>query len=159
MAKKIDFKELKQRVRIMQIAEHYGWPLKDKGKDKLIGACPIHDGEQGSTAFQITPSKDLWYCFKCKEGGNILDIVVAVEKCDIRTAGLKISEWFNLDERGETPQEPQKPSVRPSGFMRDLEHELRKLLAEGDEEAVVRFVKGKCLESYRNGQDSQSRSE
>ena len=102
-------------------------------------------------AFQITPSKDLWYCFTCKEGGNILDLVSAVEKCNIRTAGLKITEWFNLDNREETPPEPQKQAERASGYMRDLEHELRQLLAEGDEEAVVRFVKGKCLESYHNG--------
>jgi len=101
----------------------------------------------------------LWYCFKCREGGNILDLVSKVDDCDIRKTGLKITEWFNLDDREETPQEPQKPPERASGYMRALEHELRKLLAEGDEEAVVRFVKGKCLESYRNGQNTQSRSE
>ena len=152
MAKRIDFKEIKERIRITQIVEHYGWQLKQKGKDKLIGSCPIHNGEQGSAAFQITRSKDLWYCFKCHEGGNILDLVSKIENCDIRTAGLKITEWFNLDDREETPQEPQKPPVRASGFMRELEQELRKLVAEGDEDAIVRFVKQKCLESYRAGQ-------
>ena len=75
-----------------------------------------------------------------------------MEKCDIRKAGLKITEWFNLGDREETPPGPQKPPVRASGFMRDLEQELRKLLSEGDEDAVVRFVKQKCLESYRAGQ-------
>ena len=29
--------------------------------------------------------------------------------------------------------------------------ELRRLLAEGDDEATIRFVKEKILESYRNG--------
>ena len=159
MANRIDFKEIKQRVRITQIVHRYGWQLKQKGKDKLIGPCPIHDGEQGSTSFQITPSKDLWYCFKCREGGNILDLVSAVEKCDIRTAGLEITEWLNLDDREETPQEPQKPAEQASGYIRALEHELRQLLAEGNEEAVVRFVKEKCLESYRNGQQAQIRAE
>jgi hypothetical protein len=41
-------------------------------------------------------------------------------------------------------------------YIRDLERELRALLAEGDEEKIVRFVKEKALESYRNGLDAVS---
>jgi hypothetical protein len=36
-------------------------------------------------------------------------------------------------------------------YIRDLERELRALLEEGDEAKVIRFVKEKALESYRNG--------
>jgi hypothetical protein len=39
-------------------------------------------------------------------------------------------------------------------YIRDLERELRMLLAEGDEARVIRFVKEKALESYRNGLDA-----
>jgi len=38
--------------------------------------------------------------------------------------------------------------------MRDLERELRALLKEADEARIVRFVKEKALESYRNGLDA-----
>jgi hypothetical protein len=36
-------------------------------------------------------------------------------------------------------------------YIRDLERELKALLQEGDEAAIIRFVKEKALESYRNG--------
>jgi hypothetical protein len=39
-------------------------------------------------------------------------------------------------------------------YLRDLERELRALLKEGDETTIVRFVKEKALESYRNGLDA-----
>ena len=37
------------------------------------------------------------------------------------------------------------------GHLQTVEAKLRELIAEGDEEALVRFVKDKVLESYRNG--------
>jgi hypothetical protein len=39
-------------------------------------------------------------------------------------------------------------------YIRDLERELRALLDEGDMAKVIRFVKEKVLESYRNGLDA-----
>jgi hypothetical protein len=39
-------------------------------------------------------------------------------------------------------------------YLRDLEQELKALLSEGDEAKVIRYVKEKALESYRNGLDA-----
>ena len=41
-------------------------------------------------------------------------------------------------------------------YIRDLERELRALLTEGDDAKIIRFVKEKALESYRNGLDAVS---
>jgi hypothetical protein len=41
-------------------------------------------------------------------------------------------------------------------YIRDLEREIRALLNERDEEHLVRFVKEKALESYRNGLNAVS---
>ena len=46
--------------------------------------------------------------------------------------------------------------IIPMTYIRDLERELRAYLAVGDEEKVIRFVKEKALESYRNGLDATS---
>lgn len=37
------------------------------------------------------------------------------------------------------------------GYIQDIEREVRELLDAGDTDAVVRFVKEKVLESYKNG--------
>ena len=39
-------------------------------------------------------------------------------------------------------------------YIRELERDLKALLSEGDEAKVIRFVKEKALESYRNGLDA-----
>ena len=39
-------------------------------------------------------------------------------------------------------------------YIRDLERDLRALLDEGDTGKIIRFVKEKALESYRNGLDA-----
>ena len=44
--------------------------------------------------------------------------------------------------------------ITPMTYIRDLERELRALLEEGDEARVIRYVKEKALESYRNGLDA-----
>jgi hypothetical protein len=44
----------------------------------------------------------------------------------------------------------------PMTYIRDLERELKALLQDGDEAAIIRFVKEKALESYRNGLDAVS---
>ena len=41
-------------------------------------------------------------------------------------------------------------------YLRDLERDLKALLQEGDEANVIRFVKERALESYRNGLDATS---
>lgn len=37
------------------------------------------------------------------------------------------------------------------GYMQDFERELKELLQKGDAPAVIKFVKEKVLESYKNG--------
>ena len=37
------------------------------------------------------------------------------------------------------------------GYIQDIERDVRGLLNAGDTDAVVRFVKDKVLESYKNG--------
>jgi hypothetical protein len=45
-------------------------------------------------------------------------------------------------------------NLTPMNYIRDLERDLRALLEEGDMAKVIRFVKEKALESYRNGLDA-----
>jgi hypothetical protein len=41
-------------------------------------------------------------------------------------------------------------------YIRELERELKALLNDGDEATIIRFVKEKALDSYRNGLDAVS---
>ena len=59
-------------------------------------------------------------------------------------------------QRGDAVRQVERCAVTAQQFtimnyIRDLERDLRALLDEGDMAKVIRFVKEKALESYRNG--------
>lgn len=115
----IDFRDIKANVSIRQVLDYYGIPYKEVKGDKLMLACPIHKGDN-ERAFHVDLHKNVFKCFTgCKQGGNVLDLMVALEDLSIRDAALKLHELF-LDEeaerRGARPSKGDtKPSYRRSG--------------------------------------------
>ena len=91
----VDFTEVKAAVSMAMILEHYQINWLRKSKDQLRGRCPIHDGE-GDRAFHVSLTKEAFNCFSCGAKGNVLDFVAAMEKCSVRDAALKLSDWFAL---------------------------------------------------------------
>jgi DNA primase len=105
----VDFKELKRQVPIRDVLERYKFleRLQDKGQGKLVGPCPLHAGKNPNS-FHVNTDKNVYNCFSSCGGGNILDLVMKVEQCSIREAGLKLADWFDV--RSERT-EPRKGSA------------------------------------------------
>ena len=96
--KYVIFSEIKQKVSITDVLEYYGLlgRFRQKASDVFIGFCPLCRAIH-ARHFKVEPYKSRWYCFKCKEGGDILSLVSKIEKVSIRKAGLLIFEWFKLE--------------------------------------------------------------
>ena len=93
----IDFTALKRQVSIKDVLSRYGLlaGLHEKKPGRLVGPCPIHGGKNG-TSFNVDLEKNVFHCFSQCGGGNVLDLVMKIEKCSIREAGEKVSDWFGL---------------------------------------------------------------
>ena len=64
--------------------EAKGIALKKKGHD-LVGRCPFHDGDN-EPSLVVTPSKNLWHCFGCGQGGDVVQWVVKADGVSFRHA-------------------------------------------------------------------------
>jgi len=93
----IDFGALKSKVPIRDVLARYGHlnRLKEGRNGRLTGPCPIHGGKS-PTAFNVDTEKGIFNCFSECGGGNVIDLVMKLEGCDVRAAGEKLCSWFNL---------------------------------------------------------------
>jgi len=93
----IDFTELKRKVPIREVLQRYGHlnRLKEGKRGRLVGPCPIHGGKS-PTSFNVDTEKGIFNCFSECGGGNVLDLVMKLDGCDVRAAGEKLCSWFNL---------------------------------------------------------------
>lgn len=111
MAKWVDYKIIKEKVGMESILDHYGLLEGLKRKDKtnaLVGCCPIHKGTN-KYQFHVSLTKNNFNCFgDCHGGGNVLDFVAKMEKTDLRTAALKIQEWFGIEAKRPQDKPPKE---------------------------------------------------
>ena len=71
-----DIEEIKQRTNLADVVGEYV-QLKSAGAGEFKGRCPFHD--EKSPSFTVSPSKGLYHCFGCKEGGNLFDFVAKID--------------------------------------------------------------------------------
>lgn len=92
----IDFPAVKGAVSLEAVLNHYQLPgLRRPRRQQVAGRCPIHWGRR-EDSFRAHLAKNVFHCFACQAGGNVLDFVAAMEKCSIREAALKLQDWFAL---------------------------------------------------------------
>jgi DNA primase len=111
----VSFAEVKRAVTMEAVLTRYELlaGLNRKGQN-LAGPCPFCKGKS-QRQFQVNLVKNAWYCFGCKEGGNVLDFVAKREKMSVRAAALKLDSWFELGLGAESPrpQELRAPTSAP----------------------------------------------
>ena len=115
----VSFAEVKRAVRIEAVLARYGLlgTLALKGAN-FTGRCPFCAGAS-ERAFRVSPEKNAWYCFGCKEGGNVLDFVAKREGMTLRQAAIALNDWFELGLQA--PSEPAKPTAEPPAAAPDTE--------------------------------------
>ena len=99
----VDFEEIKELVPITAALEHYRVKVDGEGEN-LRGKCPLHEGD-GDRSLSVSPQKGLFFCFSCKKGGNVLDLVRELEGGSVRDAALLLRDSF-LSGEGEPPPSP-----------------------------------------------------
>ncbi len=79
---------VRERTRIDEVVRDYV-ALKPAGGGSFKGLCPFH--EERSPSFHVTPSKGMFYCFGCQEGGDAITFLQKLEHLSFAEAIEKLS--------------------------------------------------------------------
>ncbi|HEY7857677.1 MAG TPA: DNA primase [Candidatus Nanopelagicales bacterium] len=93
-----DIELVRERARIDEVVRDYV-SLRSAGGGSLKGLCPFHD--ERSPSFQVTPSRGLFYCFGCGEGGDVLTFVQKIEHATFVESVEKLADKYNVQLRYE----------------------------------------------------------
>ena len=75
-----DIALVRERARIDEVVGEYV-ALRNAGGGSLKGLCPFHD--EKTPSFQVTPSRGLFYCFGCGEGGDTISFIQKIDNLSL----------------------------------------------------------------------------
>ncbi|MDX6353353.1 MAG: primase [Streptomyces sp.] len=88
--------------------------LSPAGGGNLKGLCPFHD--EKSPSFQVSPSKGLYHCFGCGEGGDTLAFVMRLDHLSFAEAVERLAGQAGItlryEEGGTGPGRQQGERIR-----------------------------------------------
>lgn len=113
--------EVRSRNDIVDVISGYV-KLKKSGSN-YFGLCPFHNEKSGS--FSVSPSKQMYYCFGCGAGGNVITFIMEYENYTFMEAVRMLAERAGI----ELPQMEETPEERKSRDIRSQLLEINKLAA------------------------------
>jgi DNA primase len=94
-------REVRERNDIVEVISSY-ITLKRVGKN-YVALCPFH--QEKTPSFTVSPDKQLWHCFGCKLGGDVIGFVQRIENISFGEALRKLAERVGIRIHGERSKE------------------------------------------------------
>ena len=111
-----DIANVRERSPIADVVGEY-LQLRPAGGGSLKGLCPFH--EERTPSFNVTPGKELYHCFSCGEGGDVITFIRKLEHLDFTEAVERLAARAHLELRYEQ-----------GGYVPGQEHSQRRRLIE-----------------------------
>jgi DNA primase len=121
-----DIAAVRERSPIVDVVGEY-LQLRPAGGGSLKGLCPFHD--ERSPSFNVTPGKELYHCFSCGEGGDVITFIRKIEHLDFTEAVERLAARAGVELRYEQ-----------GGYVPGQEHSQRRRLIEAHSAAQDFYV-------------------
>ena len=134
-----DVDAVRERTDIVQaISQHL--QLRKAGRDSMVGLCPFH--AEKTPSLSVSPSKQVYYCFGCGEGGNVFKFVQKVENLSFVEAVERLAgpAGITLRYEGQSPMDRRVAGRRQAlhRAISDAAGLYHRMLTEGREAAEAR---------------------
>ena len=96
--------EVKESNDIVEVISQYVH-LKRSGRN-YFGICPFHN--EKSPSFSVSPDKQIFHCFGCGVGGNVISFISKIEGIGFKEAIETLAERANISLPVNTSQEDSK---------------------------------------------------
>jgi len=116
-----DIAAVRERSPIADVVGEY-LQLRPAGGGHLKGLCPFHD--ERTPSFNVTPGKELYHCFSCGEGGDVIKFVMKMETLQFGEAIERLAARAGVELRYEA-----------GGYVPGQETGLRRRLIEAHRQA------------------------
>jgi DNA primase len=131
----IDFKELRAKLRMPEVLEHYKVKLNVKGV-RATGFCPLatHRGKRNSPSFSVDLDRGVWKCFGCGKQGNCFELALRLQgfnpdhRNELREGALKLRDvFFSKGLSQQSPKIVSKVVDKPTLTNQPMDFELQSL--------------------------------
>lgn len=146
--------EVKQSNDIVEVVSQYVH-LKRSGRN-YFGLCPFHN--EKTPSFSVSPDKQIFHCFGCGVGGNVLTFISKIEGLSFKESIEVLAERANItlpkaDNIDSKKEELKAKVYKVNSFAMDFYHQrLYKPESKmGQEYVKKRKMNSETLESFKIG--------
>jgi len=163
------FTEIKRKSSLCDEIKKRGIFLSRLGSNKMRAVCPFHPDKDPSFIVYLGDESnefENYYCFGCREHGDVIDFVMKYDELDIRSALLYFSDKYNIASIGlnnlnsilkESP--PKRSIVSLFPFTLEVSDMVRGFLkkSKNPEKGIMRLKEYlKKIDEAAHGKDKSS---
>jgi DNA primase len=87
--------ELKQQIPLLDYLQAHDWrSARTLRRGRFIGVCPLHEDQEPS--FLVDPVKNLFYCYGCGRGGDVIRFAELYHEVKFPQALTLLRQWLGL---------------------------------------------------------------
>jgi 5S rRNA maturation endonuclease (ribonuclease M5) len=139
--------DLKRQIPLMGYLQAHDWhPLRPLSRGRWMGLCPLHEDRKPS--FLVDPNQDLFYCYGCGRGGDVIRFAELYHQVKFSQALVLLHRW-----RGAEPLLHEAARVYQIQLHRHSEavaylHHRGVRSPEVIEQMHIGYAPGGCLRSW-----------
>ncbi len=143
--------ELLDKVNIVDIVSQHV-KLRKSGKD-FLGLCPFHN--EKTPSFTVSIEKQIYYCFGCHEGGNVINFLMKLENMTFQETLENLAHEYGVEiKKGGTKRSNSFDAMLK---LADFYHHNLKDTKLAREYCVRRGITSDIIDEFKIGYSDRSR--